>query len=176
MAIDIEGYKPSPVIGHTDDRGEPCLGTFRFHSKVLELREALASFAERKCTHCDRKETYDPSQVIIVAKPGITRQALEEFCAAIVEDQEITRKRQKIETAETKILSIAQDTANPSRFVAVIQINGIGLLSGDIEKSIRDLSIKAAGRFPEKAAYDDTVDTAWRKPVAYNWQDEVIPY
>ncbi len=179
MTININGYEPSPVIGHTGDKGKPCLGVFRFSSKVFEPSEALTAFTERKCTHCDRRETYDLNQVTIVAKPGVTRKALEEFCAAILAHLEIERKKQTVkpdhETKEAKILSIVQDATNPSRFAAVMQIEGIGMSSSDMSAYIKYVSAKAAGRFPQKAAYDDIAETTWRKPITYNWKNEIVP-
>lgn len=180
MAINIDGYKPSPVIKHKNGKGRVCPGDFKFSTKILDVKNALAESVGRECSHCDRLETYETDQAIIVAKPGITSEVLEKFCLAIVIQLEAERNQrlpgQNSGDKEAKIISVLKDASNPSRFAAVMQIEGIGILFGNIVEYIKTIATKAAERFPKESAYNDIVDTVWHKPVAHDRDGRIIPY
>lgn len=178
MAISIEGYKPSLAIKHKDHKGRACPGTFHFTDHVLGHKNALAAFTDRSCSHCDRRETYEMDQLILVAKTDVPINTLTEFCNAIIKEAEIKMKDQpplEGESKEIKLVSIVKDATNPLRFAAILQIMNPGI-DVDAYRFMEELAINAWSRNQQLPMYADTIEAVWRKPIAHNREREVIPY
>ena len=64
--------RPPPSMTH-----EGCGGTICFLKTPEELPET------RICQSCEFKETYEWDQLIIIARPGVTKEDLENFCEMV---------------------------------------------------------------------------------------------